>query len=67
MGRTNIVIDDQLIKKAMELTGARTKREAVHIALLQLVSREDLYRALEHMRGKARWDGNVDSWRRSRT
>ncbi len=26
MGRTNIVIDEQLIQKAMTLTGAKTKR-----------------------------------------
>ena len=66
MGRTNIVIDEQLIQKAMTLTGAKTKREAVHIALLQLVSREDLYQALRRMRGKAPWSGDIDSWRRSR-
>ena len=29
MGRTNIVLDDELMKKAMQVSGARTKREAV--------------------------------------
>ena len=35
--RTNIVLDDVLVRRAMELTGARTKREVVHVALSSLV------------------------------
>ena len=37
--RTNIVIDDELVRQAMALTGARTKREVVHVALSSLVER----------------------------
>lgn len=37
--RTNIVMDDDLVRQAMELTGARTKREVVHVALSDLVDR----------------------------
>lgn len=36
MGRTNIVIDDALIARVMELYGLRTKREAVDYALRRL-------------------------------
>ena len=39
MGRTNIVLDDDLIEQAMELTGARSKGEVVDIALRRLVER----------------------------
>ncbi|MDE2497250.1 MAG: type II toxin-antitoxin system VapB family antitoxin [Xanthomonadaceae bacterium] len=35
--RTNIVLDDKLVKRAMKATGAKTKREVVDIALRQLV------------------------------
>ncbi len=35
--RTNIVIDDQLMREAMQASGARTKREAVEIGLRTLV------------------------------
>ena len=42
MGRTNVVVDDQLIRKAMKLFGVRTKREAIDRALRQTVEREDL-------------------------
>jgi Arc/MetJ family transcription regulator len=35
--RTNIVIDNELAKEAMELTGIKTKRELVNLALQELV------------------------------
>ena len=37
--RTNIVLDDRLIKEVMRLSKARTKREAVDVALRDFVSR----------------------------
>ncbi len=37
--RTNIVIDDRLIKEAMRLSKVRTKREVVDLALREFVSR----------------------------
>lgn len=37
MGRTNIVIDDDLVARAMEMYDLRTKREAVDYALRRLV------------------------------
>ncbi len=37
--RTNIVLDDRLIKEAMRLSKARTMREAVDRALREFVSR----------------------------
>lgn len=35
--RTNIVLDDDLVDEALALTGARTKREVVQLALEELV------------------------------
>lgn len=66
MGRTNIEIDDSLVERAMRLTGARSKREAVDIALRRLVEKGTLYRALRRLRGRLAWEGDVDSSRRSR-
>ena len=37
--RTNIVLDDELVQQAFTLTGIRTKRELVHLALSELVRR----------------------------
>jgi Arc/MetJ family transcription regulator len=66
MGRTNIVIDDALIDEAMKVTGARTKREAVDIALRQVVDRRRLYRAIRKCRGKLPWAGDLRAWRSAR-
>lgn len=35
--RTNIVVDDVLVKEAALLTGARTKRELIDLALRELI------------------------------
>ena len=35
--RTNIVLDDDLVQQGLALTGMRTKRELVHLALSELV------------------------------
>lgn len=67
MGRTNIEIDDELIEEALQLTGARTKREVVDIALRRLVEKGGLYRSIRKLRGKLEWEGDVSAWRRSRT
>jgi len=67
MARTNIEIDDVLIAKAMRLTGARTKREAVDIALRRLVDKGTLYRAALRLRGQLAWEGDVAASRSSRT
>jgi len=66
VGRTNIVLDDALVEEAMRLTGARTKREVVDIALRRLVEKGDLYRAMRRLRGQLTWEGDVDSWRSAR-
>lgn len=66
MGRTNIVIDDDLIARVMSLTGVKSKREAVEIALRRLMHQESAFRALRQMRGQAPWEGDIDRWRRDR-
>lgn len=60
--RTNIEIDDKLMKQALAVTGVRTKREAVELGLktlLQLRAQEKA-RAL---RGKITWEGDLDAMR----
>ena len=61
--RTNIVIDDRLMADAMALSGVKTKREAVHLALETLVrlKRQD---DIVKLRGKINWTGDLDSMRR---
>ncbi|MBI2202512.1 MAG: type II toxin-antitoxin system VapB family antitoxin [Candidatus Rokubacteria bacterium] len=66
MGRTNVVIDDRLIRQAMKITGAKTKREAIDIALRRLVDRESVHQALRRLRGRLKWDGDIAAWRKAR-
>lgn len=66
MARTNIEIDEALIRKAMRLTGATTKREVVDVALRRLVEKGALYGALRRLKGQLDWEGDVSKWRSAR-
>jgi Arc/MetJ family transcription regulator len=63
--RTNIVIDDDLMKRAMRASGAKTKREAVEAGLRLLLDIKQQSRMRE-LRGKLRWEGDLEAMRRSR-
>lgn len=63
--RTNIVIDDQLMKAAMRASGAATKREAVERGLRMLVAVRKQER-IRRYRGKLRWEGDLDAMPRDR-
>lgn len=60
--RTNIEIDEQLIRDALRLTGAKTKREVVELGLrtvLRLRQQEEIRR----FRGKLDWEGDLNAMR----
>lgn len=52
--RTNIVIDDDLMRAAMEAGGFKTKREAVEEGL-RLLARRVAYQNIRALRGKLHW------------
>src|SRR5260370_1256213 len=56
MGRTNIVIDEKLVRKARKLTRLKTKREIVDAALELLVRSESRKGILRHY-GSGIWKG----------
>lgn len=60
--RTNIVIDDQLMADALKATGLDTKKEAVEEGLKLLV-RQNKQQAIRKLRGKLKWDGDLDEMR----
>lgn len=60
--RTNIVIDNQLMADALQLTGITTKREAVETALRLMISLKRQERIREQ-RGKLHWEGELDEMR----
>jgi Arc/MetJ family transcription regulator len=63
--RTNIDIDDGLMAQALKASGARTKREAVEIALQELV-RVRSQAEIRAFRGKLHWEGDLDAMRTDR-
>jgi Arc/MetJ family transcription regulator len=61
--RTNIEIDDKLMRRAMTAAGTTTKRETVEKGL-ELLIRQRRQRGILRFKGKVDWRGNIDSWRR---
>jgi Arc/MetJ family transcription regulator len=60
--RTNIVIDDKLMKETLRLTGLKTKREAVELGLRTIV-RLRKQEEIRRFRGKFNWQGDLDAMR----
>lgn len=57
--RTNIEINENLIREAMELSGVKTKREVVHLAIVEFVEsrkRKDL----RDLKGNIQFSENYD-------
>jgi len=62
--RTNIVIDDALMDEALRVSGAKTKREAVELALRSLI-RLKRQAEIKAYRGKLHWEGDLEASRSS--
>jgi len=60
--RTNIVIDDKLMNDALKASGCKTKKEAVDQGLKLLV-RRSRQQDIRKLRGKIRWEGDLDDMR----
>jgi Arc/MetJ family transcription regulator len=63
--RTNIDIDDEIMDEAQRLTGVRTKRETVDLALRELVARHRRLGILD-LSGRVHWEGDLKASRRGR-
>ncbi len=63
--RTNIDIDDRLMREAMRRSGARTKRAAVE-AGLKLLAETHAQGSIRRLRGKVVWEGDLNQSRLAR-
>ena len=63
--RTNIEIDDDLMREAMRASGERTKRAVVERGL-QLLIDTRAQRGIRRLRGKIKWTGDLDASRMDR-
>ena len=60
--RTNIIIDDDLIKEAMTLSNIKTKKAVVEFGLKLLVQIKK-QEQLKSLRGKLKWNGDLETMR----
>ena len=63
--RTTIDIDDDLMRRAMRSSGARTKRAVIEEAL-RLLIRTHGQGSMRRLRGKVSWEGDLESSRLGR-
>jgi len=64
VGRTNVVIDEALLRRVMERYDLRTKREAVDFALRRAVGEYEPRDMLD-LEGTG-WEGDLDAMREGR-
>lgn len=64
MGRTNVVVDEKLVRKVMKMYGLHTKKAAIDFALRSVAGADDR-RAMLDLEGSG-WDGDLDEMRRGR-
>jgi Arc/MetJ family transcription regulator len=60
--RTNIEIDDNLMREVLNSTGLKTKREAVELGLKTLV-RLKKQETIKQYKGKLQWDADLNDAR----
>ncbi len=60
--RTNVVLDDDLVRSALKLSGYKTKKRAIEegLKLLVQVNRQ---KKIKNFRGKLKWTGNLNKMR----
>ncbi len=60
--RTNIDIDDKLMKEAMKWTNLKSKKEIVNNALVELIKFQKRQK-MKTLQGKVDWIGDLDKMR----
>lgn len=56
---TNLSLDPKLVERALEVSGQRTKRAAVTLALEEFIARRE-QKAIVELMGKLEWDPSFD-------
>ena len=65
MARTNVELDDRLVREGMRRFKCKSKRELVHLALTELL-RDAKRKEILTLRGRVKWEGDLDELRRAR-
>jgi Arc/MetJ family transcription regulator len=62
MMRTNVVINDRLMEDALKTSGIKTKKDVIEEGLKLLV-RFNRQKSIRQLRGKIKWDGDLNAMR----
>ena len=65
MQRTNIVLDEKLVKEGMKLFRKKTKKELIDFALREIIRREKA-KGILALEGKIAWEGDLQEMRKGR-
>jgi len=60
--RTSVEIDDELMERALRVSGLATKRAVVEAGLRALI-RQEAQQHIRSLRGQLRWEGDLDAMR----
>jgi Arc/MetJ family transcription regulator len=66
MPRTNIDLDERLVREGLRIFGCKSKRELVNFALRELLKKAKRKEILK-LRGQLKWEADLDELRRSRS
>ncbi len=65
MHRTNIELDEKLVKEGMRLFNKKTKTELINFALKEVIRREKV-KGILALEGKVMWEGDLREMRKGR-
>lgn len=65
MHRTNVELDEKLVREGMKLFGRKTKKDLVNFALREIIRREKA-KGILSFEGKVKWEGDLKEMRRGR-
>jgi Arc/MetJ family transcription regulator len=65
MHRTNVELDEKLVKEGMRLFKKKTKKDLIHFALSELIRREKAKGILD-LEGEVEWEGDLKELRKAR-
>lgn len=65
MARTNIDMDERLVREGLRVFKCKSKRELVHLALTELL-RGAKRKEILKLRGQVKWEADLEELRRSR-
>jgi len=60
--RTNVVLDDAVMKTALKIGGFKTKKATIENALKLFIQIKGQQK-IKELKGKIKWEGNLDEMR----